>query len=183
MRLWLSMACVLAGCAALGACGDTHTQTSSLLSVRRVTLPAQPPVVVRAVAPGPCRVPEDVAGANAHLVPGTPCAIVLSRYRGLPARPGTQLVARVQVRRSSPLRELTSELDALRPMPSGSYACPEDNGSEIKAILEYPHQQSLQLEIALGGCRPVERGPVHRWAVQPPGGELLAQLERLLARR
>ena len=183
MKPWLSMACVVAGCAVLGAGAVTHAQTSSLLSVRRVTLPARPAVVVRALPPGPCRVPMSVAGPAAQLVPGTPCAIVLSRYRGLPARPGTQLVARVRVRRASLLVELASEFDALRPMPPGSYACPEDNGSEIEATLKYPRQQALEVAIALSGCRTVARGQVHRWAAQPPGGKLLAQLERLLARR
>lgn len=183
MRLCLSMTCALAVCAALGACGDTHAQSTSSVSVRRVTLPAQPPAVVTQVPPGPCHAPKNVTAANGELVPGTPCVIVLSRYRGLPARPGTQLVARVELRRASLLRRLTSEFDALRPMPPGNYACPDDNGSEIKAILKYPHQQSLQMDIALSGCRDVARGPVGRWATQPPGEQLLTQLERLVGRR
>lgn len=179
MRLCLSMICALAVCAALGACGDTHAQSSSSVSVHRVTLPAQSPAVVRQVPPGRCHSPKNVTAGNGELVPGTPCVVVLSRYRGLPAR----LVARVELRRASLLRRLTSEFDALRPMPPGAYACPDDNGSEIKAILRYPRQQSLQMDIALSGCRAVARGPVGRWAMQPPGEQLLTQLERLVARR
>jgi hypothetical protein len=72
---------------------------------------------------------------------------------------------------------LTGEFDELQPM-RGGFACPVDDGSEIVALLAYPHGRSVTISVNLRGCNSVTNGDVFRTAL---GTKLVAQLERLIS--
>jgi hypothetical protein len=182
MRLLLSLTCAIAACATLGGCGGMRSESTSESRYGHTTTQPEPAPVAHKLASWPCAAP-DVATEHSELIPGTPCAILLSRYRGLPARPGTQLAGRVEVRRRSLLQALTNEFNALPPPLQGNYSCPSDDGSEIVAVLKYTHHQSLRLEITLTGCSTARRGSVNRSALGRAGEQLIGRLERLVAHR
>jgi hypothetical protein len=135
----------------------------------------------RAAGPHPgCGMLKGAAKQH-QLLPGIPCEIVLTRYAGLPASPGIQLIGRADVRGAYLLRQLTMELNALRPS-SSSNVCPNDDGSEIKAVVEYAHRQTRRLTVGLSGCAEVQQGSLSRSALGRTGERLLKQLVRLTAR-
>jgi hypothetical protein len=67
------------------------------------------------------------------------------------------------LRRRIVVRRLVSELDRL-PALTGSVACPFDDGSEIVALLVYPHGRHATISVGLTGCAVVTNGRVHRTA-------------------
>jgi hypothetical protein len=175
----LSLFCALALCAILVACSNTlgnsvHPPESTGTTLARSS-------TVRRPVSGSCGV-LDVVAEGSELIPGAPCAIVLSRYRALQVRPGTRLVGRAEIRSAPLLRQLTSEFDALPPAPKGAFACPNDNGSHITASLKYAHHRVLQLTVAISGCPEARRELVVRSALGHVGAKLIGQLERLTAR-
>ena len=118
---------------------------------------------------------DRTAEANS-LLPGEPCVIELSRYEEIS---DAQLVGRSIVRNRSIVGRLTTEFNALPPVPMGIYGCPDDNGSKVVAILRYGTGQRLRLAITLSGCPVAKRGSVTRSALGSVGDRLISELERL----
>jgi hypothetical protein len=122
-----------------------------------------------------CGRPDRAAEVN-RLVPGAPCVIELSRYQGVP---DARLIGRSVVRSRSIVDRLTTEFNALPPIPTGTYSCPDDNGSQVVAILKYKTGQSLRLTITLSGCPVAKREHITRSAMGHLGGGLTSELEGL----
>jgi hypothetical protein len=163
--------------AVLAGCGSTRGDTARLTASADAT-PA------RSLSPQGLSVPRscgilNVAAVRSELIPGTPCAMVLSRYRTLHQQPRLQLVGRADIRSPALLRQLTSEFDALPPAPKGGLACPNDNGSRITVDLKYRHHRTLRLTASLSGCPEARRGFVTRSALGRIGAKLIGQLEAL----
>ncbi len=182
MRLRLTMIAVLGACIALSACGGASDENRGSHNLGYTTALTESAVLATRSATKRCRPPTTIE-LNQELVPGTPCAIVLSRYAGLPAHVGTKLVGRVELRKLSLLRRLTNEFNALPPHVAGTVVCPNDRGSEVVASLRYPRRQDLRLTITLTGCSGALRGSVTRSALGRSGAKLIGQLERLISRR
>jgi hypothetical protein len=175
-----SVACIIGIGLTLGACGGTHAAVMRRAPVERRTTTAR----TEAVGSGPCRISRVAASEpGGQLVPGTPGAMTLCRYAGLPYRLGQRLVGFAYVRRESVVERLTRELDALPPVPEGTFACPDDNGSEAAVVLRYAHKRPMLIEIRLTGCPDAVRGAIRRWGLGPPGARLISDLERLILMR
>jgi hypothetical protein len=168
---------VVGVCVALSACGAAGK------SSRHDHIGHMETVALATRAPSKHCIALTAARLERELVPNTPCMIVLTRYAGLPAQIGAQVVGRVKLQSPSLLQSLTSEFDALPFLSEGVRNCPSDRGSEIVADLKYPHYQYLQLTITLTGCSTARRGPVTRSALGRSGEKLIGRLERLLAQR
>lgn len=178
----ISTILVVGMCVALNACGAASNGDKGRHNLGYTTALAES---VAPVANSPnkyCLTPT-ATELNQELVPETPCAIVLSRYAGLPAHVGTKLVGRVQLRSPSLIHSLTSEFNSLPHHVAGAIVCPDDDGSEIVASLKYPHHQDLRLTITLTGCMGARRGSLTRSALGRSGAKLIGQLERLVSRR
>ena len=106
--------------------------------------------------------------------------MTLCRYAGLPYRPGQRLVGFAYVRRESVIERLTRELNALPPVPEGTFSCPSDNGSEAAVALRYAHERPMLIKIGLTGCPEAVRGAISRWGLGPPGARLISDVERLI---
>ena len=115
--------------------------------------------------------------ARTQLAPPGATSIRLCRYSSIPSR----LVRSVLIGTRSTVGTLVAELDQLPPF-KGSYACPNDDGSQVLALLAYPGGRRVTVLAHLRGCSPVANGSVVRTALGQPGQDgpkLLAQLERL----
>jgi hypothetical protein len=115
--------------------------------------------------------------ARAQLAPPGATSIRLCRYSSIPSR----LVRSVLIGTRGTVATLVDELDRLPPF-KGSYACPNDDGSQIVALLAYPNARRVTVAVHLRGCSPVANGNLVRTALGQPGQDgpkLLAQLERL----
>ena len=111
----------------------------------------------------------------------------MCRYSGLNAHPRLTLVDSRLLESRSLVHQLVSEFDRL-PSLSGAVACPNDDLSQILAVLAYPAGRQVTITVGLTGCTLVTNGTVHRTAAgigSPPafGPQLLAQLEHLVAVR
>jgi hypothetical protein len=118
------------------------------------------------------------------LAPAGASTIRLCRYAG---RPHIALVSSRLLRDRRLVGGLARELDRLPPSPAGPVNCPNDDGSQILALLAYPGR-ALTVSVDLAGCRLVTNGSVGRTAAgmgSPAtlGPQLVAQLERLVAAR
>lgn len=85
------------------------------------------------------------------------------------------------------MRRLVSEFDRL-PSLHGAVACPNDEGSQIRALLGYPGAHRVSITVGLSGCALVTNGSVHRSAAGfgvPPafGRQLVDELKQLLSGR
>ena len=121
--------------------------------------------VVTAVLAGtaPCSPlpPDHVApshwkAARHAIVPPGPSAVRLCRYRGLGDSPAA-LERTVKVSRPRVLRRLVRRLDGL-PDAAGTYACPNDDGSQVVAHFAYPDGHRLTVAIGFSGCRLATNG-------------------------
>ncbi len=120
------------------------------------------------------------APAMKQLAPAGARAIRLCGYDGLNARPRFKLAASALIHNRKVVGELVSEFDALPSLRPGAYACPDDDGSEIVALLAYPDGHEVTISASVTGCSVVSNGDVTRTADDgPPGLALMAQLEHL----
>jgi hypothetical protein len=83
------------------------------------------------------------------------------------------------------VRGLVGEFDRLPPPPPGAVACPNDDGSQIVALLAYRGDRAVTITVGLTGCVAVTNGSLQRTAAgmgSPPafGPQLVAQLKRLV---
>lgn len=163
--------------AVLAGCGSTRGDAGRLTESSDATAARSPSSQGLSVSRS-CGI-LNVAAVRSEPIPGTPCAMVLWRYRALHKPPRLQLVGRADIRSPVLLRRLTSEFDALPPVPEGGLACPNDNGSRITADLKYRHHRTLRLTASLSGCPEARRGLVTRSALGRIGAKLIGQLEAL----
>lgn len=177
MRCWGQLAWAAAACAALAGCGTLANPSPRATA----TLPpACPQRVVTRLGP------EGWTAARVQLAPAGANAIRLCRYAGLNASPRLALTGSRLVRGSRLVSGLAGELDALQPLPRGVLNCPEDDGSQIVALLAYPGRHVVTIGVGLTGCRVVANGSVTRTALSfrsPPAAfslQLVPQLERLV---
>jgi hypothetical protein len=127
------------------------------------------------------------AGAASRLVPAAPRQVLLCRYSGLnpsPRSAGRLLVQRLVGSRPTVAR-LTREFLALKPFPSGAFACPADFGVKIIAIFRYLPAPRSDDPVTLdpNGCAAVTNGRLTRTAMLAPGPALIGQLETMTATR
>lgn len=145
----------------------------------------------RAPAPAACspKAPATVpaerwTAARQILAPPGAGAIRLCRYSGLNAHPRLTLVNSRLLESHSLVEQLVTELDRLPPH-SGAVACPDDDLSQILAVLSYGDGHRVSISVGLTGCALVTNGSVHRIATEPGtppgfGPQLIAQLEHLV---
>ncbi|MGI8711584.1 MAG: hypothetical protein ACR2NR_00035 [Solirubrobacteraceae bacterium] len=111
--------------------------------------------------------------------------IQLCRYGGLNAQPPL-VVDRMRLLRAHRLiSSLIHQFDRLPPPPQGPVACPDDDGSQIIALLGYPDGRAVPVSIGLTGCAAASNGTVQRTALvfgSPPtfGPQLVTHVKRLL---
>ncbi len=137
----------------------------------------------------PARVLPDVprngwAAAREELAPKGASALRLCRYAGANAPSALKLARSRLVTDPSLLTHLVDELDALPPFPDLPFACPMDDGSQILALLRYPHGQSVTVAFDETGCNRVTNGDVVRIANgygNAVGPRLVAELKSLTA--
>lgn len=158
---------LLAACGTGAHADSEHPETASrpARTVEHVTLPAERPVTVP---------------SSPRLVPGTPIAMKLCRYRSMFLR--HPFAGCLYVRKQSLLRGLLSELNLLPPGKGGEFACPSANGSRIDAYMDYAHQRTVLVRIGLSGCRSASRDEISRSAMGRAAGRLIGKLERLTGR-
>ena len=170
---------LLAGVLALLMLGATSGRSSEAQATRSAS--------ARPAEPSPCltKAPSRVAAntwvpAHKQLAPAGASAIRLCGYDGLNAKPRFKLAASAFIRNRRVMVELVSEFDALPSLRPGVFACPDDDGSEIIALLAYPDGHEVTISASVTGCSVVSNGDVARSAdYGPPGPHLMAQLERL----
>ena len=170
----VAMVGALAGCAS-GA--SPNSPASTVLPPR---CPQHGSAIVRARAFGS----SGWAAAHKQLAPAGSSTIRLCRYAG---RPHIALVSSRLLGGRPLVAGLVRELDRLPAFPAGPVNCPNDNGSQILALIAYPGH-ALTISVDLTGCRLVTNGSVGRTAAgmgSPAafGPQLVAQLERLVAAR
>ena len=182
MRLGLVATClVFVGCAgARTATAPVATRPPSL----RAALPPRCPHTAPVRLPG-----ERWPPARRQLAPAGASAIRLCRYAGLNARPRFALVRSRLLRDGRLVRILVHAFDGLPLFPRGPVNCPNDDGSQIVALLAYPNDHVVTISIGLTGCRGVGNGSVARSALpfgHPPPAfdpQLIAQLEAMVPSR
>ncbi len=128
---------------------------------------------------------ESWPAARAQLAPPGASAVRLCRYSGLNAHPRLSLVSSRLLAAPNVVGELVNEFDHLAQLPPGAISCPNDDGSQIIALLAYPGGRSVTISVGLTGCEVVTSGSVQRSAGAigaPPAAapQLVAQLEHLL---
>ena len=94
--------------------------------------------------------PKGISGLRRTLEPPGPSGAVICRYPPMSAHPRRPRVATVS---GSGLAELVRSLDAPRPMPRGSFACPLDDGYMYLLRFDYPDGGRLSVIVHLSGCR------------------------------
>jgi hypothetical protein len=157
-----------------GRAAQAQAQTARGASPR----PGVPP---RCFTREPQRVgPNAWAPALKQLAPVGASAIRLCGYDGLNASPRFKLATSSLIRSRKTVDQLVRELDALPPPRPGVFACPDDDGSQILALLAYPDGHEVTISASVTGCSALSNGDVTRTAGDgPPDPELMAQLERL----
>ena len=150
-----------------------QAQTTQSASAR----PGEPP---RCSTTEPQRLAANAwAPALKQLAPADASAIRLCGYDGLNASPRFKLATSL-IRSGRVVNQLVRELDALPPPRPGIFACPDDDGSQILALLAYPAGHEVTISASVTGCSVLSNGDVTRTASDgPPGPRLMAQLERL----
>ena len=143
------------------------------------------------VQPGACppRAPSHVpknawAPAREQLAPKGAVALRLCRYLGLNT-PHPLALARSRLVTQQPLiAHLVGELDTLPPYPKGvAFSCPAGDGSQVLALLAYPHDQRVTVAVEETGCENATNGDVGRLASgyhdMPTAGRLQTELRKL----
>jgi hypothetical protein len=136
----------------------------------------------------PARGPAGVAtnpwpAAGQKLAPGGATTIRLCRYAGLNAKPRLKLMSAGLVTSPKQVATLIAEFDSLKQLP-GTVSCPSDNGSQVLALIAYPHRHHVTISVGLSGCSLVRNGDITRTAANfaghnPQGPRLAEQLKRL----
>jgi hypothetical protein len=123
-------------------------------------------------------------GPASRLVPPGARQVLVCRYSGVSPDPRSagRLVAQHLVESRQTLADLAAEFDALKPFPSGAYACPADFGVKIIAIFRYLPTPRSDDPVTLdpNGCEGVTNGRLTRTAMFAPGPALIRRLEALV---
>jgi hypothetical protein len=130
--------------------------------------------------------PESWDEARHILAPNGAHTIRLCQYSGLNAQRPLSLVHSRLLTQPAVVSGLVRRFDGLPRFPKGGgIACPSDDGSQIIALLTYPHGRRVRISVGEQGCNDVKNGSVVRTASgfgphPARGPRLLAQLKRLL---
>ena len=123
--------------------------------------------------------------ARTQLAPPGALQIRLCRYSGLnQTRPAGRLLRSRLLTNRAVVAELVREFDGLGSAPPGPVACPNDDGSIIRALLTYPLGQSVTIQVSRTGCQSVTNGDVTAVANgygTPAGPRLERRLDSLTA--
>jgi hypothetical protein len=125
--------------------------------------------------------------AKRRLAPAGADAIRLCRYAGLNSALASGSLAGSRLVRSRTLvGGLVSKFDQLKQLPPGKvFACPDENGSQVLALLTYPSGERVTILVQTSGCGEVSNGDVSRTAsgqATSVGQRLVAELTRLTRR-
>jgi len=177
LRRWASVAVTVAVSAAISGCGTTTRSTTQ--QAASVPTPAACSASATAALPA-----EQWSAARRVLAPAGAGAIRSCRYSGLNAHPRLALVGSRLLASRSGVHQLVTELDRL-PSLHGAVACPNDDGSQILALLAYPGGHQVSISVGLTGCALVTNGTVHRTAAglgtpRAFGPQLLSSLDHLV---
>lgn len=126
----------------------------------------------------PSGIPQNAwAPTRRRLAPLGAIAIRLCRYGDLPE---ILLLRSTLLTSPSMVGRLLNDFDKL-PTPPRAVKCPENNGSEIVALIAYAHGERVTVALQLSGCGRVTNGNLARSAsaANSTGPELVAELQRL----
>lgn len=139
------------------------------------------PVSATACALGiPNQLANKNASASTTLVPPGARSLLLCSYNGLNAGPNTgRLAGSANVENRTTIARLTSEFDALQPLPSG-INCPFDDASAIIVTFGYENAAPDPVRVGLRGCQVVSNGPLTRTAASSAGADLIRRLDGIL---
>jgi hypothetical protein len=119
------------------------------------------------------------------LAPKGTVALRLCGYTGLNSAVPLQLERSLLVTDQGLLAHLVDEFDALPRYPNASLFCTLDDGSQVLALLAYPHGRHVMVAVDETGCNRVTNGDVARIASgydnTPVGPRLVAELKALTA--
>jgi len=118
-----------------------------------------------------------------HLAPHGALTIRLCRYSGFNAHPPQSLVRSRLITSSKLVGMLVRDYDRL-PSDHGAVACPNEDGSQIDALVSYPAGRLVMVQLQLTGCNEVTNGDLHRIAAgigypRAYGPQLVHELKRL----
>jgi hypothetical protein len=184
----------------VGVCGCAAV-AAALIATTAVTVAASGSVTMSTSRPqastltparcserAPARLPaERWAAAREQLAPLGASAIRLCRYSWRNAHHPLTLVSSRLLASPTLMGQLVNEFDRL-PSLQGAVACPNDDGSQVLALLAYPDGREDSIGVDLSGCALVTNGSVHRYAAgfgsgPDLGPRLINQLEQLLSQR
>jgi hypothetical protein len=125
------------------------------------------------------------APASQQLAPKDAAALRLCGYPGFDGSAPSLLLERSRLVTGAALvTRLVDELDALPAYPKG-LLCQLDDGSQVLALLAYPHGRQVTVALDETGCNRVTNGDVVRTASgygdTPVGPQLVAELKALAA--
>jgi hypothetical protein len=124
--------------------------------------------------------------ARKRLAPPGANMIELCRYEALNAPPPLVVDRMRLLRGARVVSGLVHQFDMLPLPPPGPTACPNEDGSQIIALLGYPDGHAVTISVGLTGCEAVTNGTVSRTAFgfgspRAFGPQLVSHLKRLLA--
>jgi hypothetical protein len=171
------------GASVLAALAFGLTACGAASAARPASTHSDPPGRPAAcAATAPRRIPSNPwPQARGQLAPAGASAIRLCRYAGLNAHPPRRLRRTALIFNRTTVANLVRAFDRL-PSATGTLNCPVDDGSQILALLAYPHGHAVSISVGLRGCQSVTNGDLRRTAsgtTGQPGPVLIAQLERL----
>jgi len=109
-------------------------------------------------------------GVRKTLVPTGAASLTICRYNGMNATSSTPQFGLLGIGvtdRSTILRRLTRELDAIKPA-RGVYSCPFDDDSEDVMTFGYASAPSVVVTVDTGGCNEITNGHVKRLGLDKP---------------
>ncbi len=147
-RLTATITVIAATIVVIAGCGSTARSSTRP--------PATTPMPAACSPNAPAGLPaERWTAARQRLAPPGVSAIRLCRYSGLNAHPRLRLVSSRLL--ESPtltlIDELVTEFDRL-PSLHGAVACPNDDGSQILALLAHPGGRQVSISVGLSGSGP-----------------------------
>ena len=160
--------------AALAGCGSRSTSTPTPTATVPQNCSHAAPVTVA---------PENWSLTRRRLAPMGASAVRLCLYSGLGARPPLTLVTSKLLVQPAQVEDLTAEFDRLPLLPRAVF-CPNDDRSQILALLAYTGHSDVTISVGLTGCNIVTNGRTVRTAGGPAflhtGASLVGQLDRLV---
>jgi hypothetical protein len=114
--------------------------------------------------------PQLRTGVRRTLVPTGAVGLTVCRYNGMNATPSTPQFGLLGIGvtdRSTIVKRLTRELDAIKPA-HGVYSCPFDDDSEDVMTFGYASAPGVVVTVDTGGCNEITNGQVKRLGLGKP---------------